>query len=107
MCNRAYQNVSRGSKKIIINKPKKDFKKKNGGLKMTRYDLLEYLFKCKRKVSATEIEKRFNINYFEFNDAIKNLKMEYEIDSNLKSVEADNWLSKERNEEVYYSLTPL
>ena len=29
------------------------------------------------------------------------------IDSNLKSVEADNWLSKERNKEVYYSLTPL
>lgn len=74
---------------------------------MTRYDLLKYLFKCKGKVSATEIEKHFDINYFEFNDAIKNLKMEDEIDSSLKSVEANNWLFKERNEEVYYSLTPL
>jgi hypothetical protein len=74
---------------------------------MTRYALLKYLFKCKGKVSATEIEKHFDINYFEFNDAIKNLKMEDEIDSSLKSVEANNWLFKERNEEVYYSLTPL
>jgi hypothetical protein len=74
---------------------------------MTRYGLLKYLFECNGKVSATEIEKHFGINYFEFNDAMENLKMEDEIDSNLKSVEADNWLSKERNKEVYYSLTPL
>jgi len=74
---------------------------------MTRYDLLKYLFEHNVKVSATEIEKHFDINYLEFNDAIKNLRMEDEINSNLKSVEAGNWLSKERNEEVYYFLTPL
>ena len=74
---------------------------------MTRYDLLEYFFECNEKVSATKIEKDLNMDYLDFNNTIENLGMEDEINSNLKSVEANNWLSKERNQEIYYSLTSL